>query len=91
MDRNKKGTTKTKLDEVALLAEGVDRNWKAYPKKTGKQYVALLAEGVDRNISRASNPPSAVVALLAEGVDRNTLVLVKGDGSAGRPPRGGRG
>ena len=56
-----------------------------------RRRVALLAEGVDRNISRASNPPSAVVALLAEGVDRNTLVLVKGDGSAGRPPRGGRG
>ena len=41
-----------------------------------RRRVALLAEGVDRNISRASNPPSAVVALLAEGVDRNTLVLV---------------
>ena len=27
VDRNKKGTTKTKLDEVALLAEGVDRNF----------------------------------------------------------------
>ena len=27
VDRNKKGTTKTKLDEtVALLTEGVDRN-----------------------------------------------------------------
>ena len=36
-----------------------------------RRRVALLAEGVDRNISRASNPPSAVVALLAEGVDRN--------------------
>ena len=39
-----------------------------------RRRVALLAEGVDRNISRASNPPSAVVALLAEGVDRNNNI-----------------
>ncbi len=34
--------------EVALLAEGVDRNW-ANASTLGRAYVALLAEGVDRN------------------------------------------
>ena len=33
---------------VALLAEGVDRNFQPC-KKTGLRLVALLAEGVDRN------------------------------------------
>ena len=43
------GTTK-RGSEVALLAEGVDRNT---PKSVIKpcRYVALLAEGVDRNSS----------------------------------------
>ena len=36
-------------EEVALLAEGVDRNWKSWTRFTTR-YVALLAEGVDRNI-----------------------------------------
>ena len=35
--------------QVALLAEGVDRNTNT-AKKTKKIKVALLAEGVDRNI-----------------------------------------
>ena len=33
---------------VALLAEGVDRNWYG-TTTTGPDKVALLAEGVDRN------------------------------------------
>ena len=37
---------------VALLAEGVDRNWFATHKICWMQQVALLAEGVDRNPSR---------------------------------------
>ena len=35
--------------DVALLAEGVDRNWISYGIKSENQ-VALLAEGVDRNV-----------------------------------------
>ena len=34
--------------KVALLAEGVDRNWAAM-NMMYSDYVALLAEGVDRN------------------------------------------
>ena len=35
--------------EVALLAEGVDRNHTAWRLAEGPERVALLAEGVDRN------------------------------------------
>ena len=35
---------------VALLAEGVDRNWKKMHEAARDTAVALLAEGVDRNI-----------------------------------------
>ena len=77
---------------VALLAEGVDRNYngKAWVAMTG---VALLAEGVDRNTSNGEVSDGPLdIALLAEGVDRNAgafavTVAVAG----GRPPRGGRG
>ena len=55
---------------VALLAEGVDRNFfgefiEELPE------VALLAEGVDRNHHRHVQSLQVQVALLAEGVDRN--------------------
>ena len=40
--------------DVALLAEGVDRNC-AVSSSGSLDYVALLAEGVDRNISSASS------------------------------------
>ena len=36
--------------DVALLAEGVDRNSLVLPGSTERPGVALLAEGVDRNI-----------------------------------------
>ena len=39
---------------VALLAEGVDRNWKLYVDITDDQ-VALLAEGVDRNLKEQAD------------------------------------
>ena len=58
---------------VALLAEGVDRNFVdihfllLFP-------VALLAEGVDRNrLIRKNCLIEIKVALLAEGVDRNCI------------------
>ena len=38
-----------RLGGVALLAEGVDRNWAETVEYTTPQTVALLAEGVDRN------------------------------------------
>ena len=56
---------------VALLAEGVDRNF-IRACRSLRTMVALLAEGVDRNPKRLSvRPVSFLVALLAEGVDRN--------------------
>ena len=39
-------------DQVALLAEGVDRNWIACAMPEPEVLVALLAEGVDRNLIR---------------------------------------
>ena len=61
---------------VALLAEGVDRNFYLYKSEKKGGDVALLAEGVDRNqstVMRCCRPTR--VALLAEGVDRNTSCL----------------
>ena len=56
---------------VALLAEGVDRNWLDAACGGGSR-VALLAEGVDRNSQICEWAMAQDVALLAEGVDRNT-------------------
>ncbi len=59
------------LDKVALLAEGVDRNYYPVFANLGEQ-VALLAEGVDRNSQICEWAMAQdIVALLAEGVDRN--------------------
>ena len=55
---------------VALLAEGVDRNF-GFEVKRPLVGVALLAEGVDRNTCKQCGKLSYGVALLAEGVDRN--------------------
>ena len=51
------------IEAVALLAEGVDRNYEIFPGVL-LVLVALLAEGVDRNdelpallISQAGRPP----------------------------------
>ena len=76
---------------VALLAEGVDRNYLAgdlcqtFP-------VALLAEGVDRNLdARGRHRKEIEVALLAEGVDRNRDAFMMASLISRRPPHGGRG
>ena len=65
----------TEKKPVALLAEGVDRNFyfgRAVPHDV---YVALLAEGVDRNSQGVSSFLGGQgVALLAEGVDGNPPV-----------------
>ena len=50
MDRNNSDPKlKEQLKEVALLAEGVDRNAEFEVLPDGQKKVALLAEGVDRN------------------------------------------
>ena len=60
---------------VALLAEGVDRNNSLSSLNTGAG-VALLAEGVDRNVLTSLFVcVVCTVALLAEGVDRNSQCL----------------
>ena len=77
--------------DVALLAEGVDRNLtKLLADKLTD--VALLAEGVDRNaIDAALHTLIDGVALLAEGVDRNDKGYKVAADADRRPPRGGRG
>ena len=60
--------------DVALLAEGVDRNILLVVHSL-PCCVALLAEGVDRNDQQTENHVrEANVALLAEGVDRNLMI-----------------
>ena len=76
---------------VALLAEGVDRNFCGRKHPVWRHEVALLAEGVDRNPERKLDIKEAKVALLAEGVDRNDAGTLDYISNAGRPPRGGRG
>ena len=60
--------------DVALLAEGVDRNY--LPScHHWSHCVALLAEGVDRNLADCYLICTIMsVALLAEGVDRNSEI-----------------
>ena len=76
---------------VALLAEGVDRNFCGRKHPVWRHEVALLAEGVDRNPERKLDIKEAKVALLAEGVDRNNLIDADIRKEISRPPRGGRG
>ena len=76
--------------DVALLAEGVDRN--SYLSRwLGADRVALLAEGVDRNFEAVTFRLTVFVALLAEGVDRNRYQDIALVMLWSRPPRGGRG
>ena len=77
-------------ENVALLAEGVDRNFSGGTGEASAR-VALLAEGVDRNVTDHRDEMGKTVALLAEGVDRNTEKCYDGKAFFGRPPRGGRG
>ena len=78
--------------QVALLAEGVDRNVMSTVAFGLTTPVALLAEGVDRNSLWCVVLTSRRrVALLAEGVDRNRNNRQDRLGNLGRPPRGGRG
>ena len=80
-----------KVYEVALLAEGVDRNRRSYSLRSSA-IVALLAEGVDRNFSRkaadeaARKSPSSQRAWIEISAERQQTKQ-----PASRPPRRGRG
>ena len=78
-------------NSVALLAEGVDRNYYcASPKGHRRQSPSSRRAWIEIGGSWSSTYwPS--VALLAEGVDRNHLCHRAAVGRLGRPPRGGRG
>ena len=54
MDRNFDERGEYIIPEVALLAEGVDRNWLVLSIRP-RAFVALLAEGVDRNYLSAND------------------------------------
>ena len=56
---------------VALLVEGVGRNWRGAACAAAGSSVALLVEGVGRNSNIAANLGNLWVALLVEGVGRN--------------------
>ena len=91
MDRNLDAFDGLGDDRVALLAEGVDRNFLAQCLLEPVD-VALLAEGVDRNqfgflqIGVDFGSPSSRRAWI-EIATRKRLLC----GATGRPPRGGRG
>ncbi len=80
------------LNSVALLAEGVDRNFKIFFVHTKIKSVALLAEGVDRNspdprvAKRLCLSPSSRRAWIEIFVVNAALLVLHR-----RPPRGGRG
>ena len=77
--------------QVALLAEGVDRNDKAIPIKIDDSGSPSSRRAWIEIGLRARSLAARDVALLAEGVDRNlTSPLLLGL-TGSRPPRGGRG
>ena len=80
-----------RVEEVALLAEGVDRNPMRRLSSISARRVALLAEGVDRNTIMRDDSAKNRVALLAEGVGRNSSVGRSYPSPLRRPPHGGRG
>ena len=62
------------MPRVALLAEGVGRNFRQPVHDALRAEVALLAEGVGRNLAQGRIVRHLkMVALLAEGVGRNQL------------------
>ena len=78
--------------DVALLAEGVDRNKKSYTDYYNEYAVALLAEGVDRNsicqefFETFLRSPSSRRAWIEIPLPLRKCRCVRR-----RPPRGGRG
>ena len=83
--------TKALIGYVALLAEGVDRNWRYLVEFEGYS-VALLAEGVDRN----EMPICVDVEDNKSPSSRRAWIEIRRRRLAdcmeySRPPRGGRG
>ena len=76
---------------VALLAEGVDRNYKGLRKYEKAPWSPSSRRAWIEICSTFSMVFSSSVALLAEGVDRNTAAYKDKLDGIGRPPRGGRG
>ena len=76
---------------VALLAEGVDRNFATRASSA----TARASPSSRRAWIEIPTPycrrSGASVALLAEGVDRNSWGISRTAAALGRPPRGGRG
>ena len=79
------------MNRVALLAEGVDRNYLCFlldgqpcmSPSSRRAWIEILSLVGELSGSR--------VALLAEGVDRNYEAVELAARVQGRPPRGGRG
>ena len=80
-----------RIATVALLAEGVDRNSKAY-RFEGKDYTSPSSQRAWIEIRGSSlERQLRWVALLAEGVDRNSVHWHQKNPARCRPPRRGRG
>ena len=76
---------------VALLAEGVDRNYVRTCNPTDAEMSPSSRRAwIEIPRTSAISRPSQV-ALLAEGVDRNLLQDLRNTAGLRRPPRGGRG
>ena len=80
------------MKPVALLAEGVDRNFFSSSLTASVLYRSPSSRRAWIEIVRVNNMVRVQrVALLAEGVDRNPLFGWIHAEVCGRPPRGGRG
>ena len=77
--------------QVALLAEGVDRNWKCLLTNSAVCRSPSSRRAWIEMCDRGCATRGREVALLAEGVDRNMCLLEGKKHRSGRPPRGGRG
>ena len=76
--------------QVALLAEGVDRNSASMRRPSSSGSPSSRRAWIEI-ISLRSPTRTGPVALLAEGVDRNHPPPLRRPPPGGRPPRGGRG
>ena len=76
---------------VALLAEGVDRNTPPKRVRTAGRRSPSSRRAWIEISQYFLHGRQILVALLAEGVDRNVMVRPFFMSVCGRPPRGGRG
>ena len=78
-------------EQVALLAEGVDRNYSGRNAEVVRQRSPSSRRAWIEIAQKVESFCPMRVALLAEGVDRNNINLTEKEQAARRPPRGGRG